>query len=253
MLARFYGADKNPGTMNSCLGNVACPLYWSSSKVHTCSSGKVTWVEWPGFSYTRLEQELTKGPVILELKRRDGNLHFIVVLGGSRSDPGNYSVNDPGVKNGARTTLSKSLAIFKGYSPSSMRLYTGTPAVARTERPASLSETLPRLSSPQPSTDEPVTGALALYRNTETDMVLELAAQSRAGEVTEMQVWTDQHASEGWQPFAAFVRVPLDTTYYVQYRDTAGNTSSEIRVDLPSAPESIQESMHQVYLPMLIR
>jgi hypothetical protein len=252
MVARFYGADKDPGTMNSCLGKYACLLDWSNRKVGTCTNGRLKWVAWTGFSYTSLERELKKGPVILEISR-GRNLHFIVVLGGSGSNPRNYIVNDPGLVNGARTTLSNSLAIFKGYSPSSMRLYTGTPAVTIAEEQESLVEVPPRLNSPQPSNDEPVTGAIALYRNTETEMVLQLAAQSSAGEVTEMRVWTDQHSSEGWQSFASFVSVPLDTKYYVQYRDAAGNTSSEISVEIPSAPDTIQKNIQKVYLPLLAR
>lgn len=248
MIFQYYGANKNPGTLNSCMGGHSCPLYWGSATINTCSNGKVKWGSWPGFSYARLEQELKKGPVILEIKNSGGGLHFIVVLGGSGSDPRNYTVNDPGVKNGARTKLSSTLAIFKGYTPSSMRIYTGTPAAAISQASA-----LPALVSPKLSGDEVITGTMELYRNTDTEMVLELAAQSSAGPVTEMQIWTDQQLNDVWQPFAAYVSAPLDNSFNVKFRDGAGNTSAVISVAVPTAPEGIQTAVRQIYLPLVMR
>jgi hypothetical protein len=253
MIFRYYGVNHNPGTLNSCMGGYACPLSWGSSKVTTCSAGRVKWVSWPAFSYTRLEQELKKGPVILEISKSANMLHFIVVLGGSGSDPRNYIVNDPGVKNGARTTLSNSLAIFKGYRPSSMRIYTGTPGLVNSahEMQDSTSETL--LVRPQLSVSAGVTGTIELYRNTETELTLELAAQSSAGSVTEMQIWTDQQANDAWQPFTPYVNVPLDNIFYARFRDAAGNTSDVVSVEIPSAPESVQANLSLVYLPVTSR
>ncbi|WP_299756090.1 C39 family peptidase, partial [uncultured Chloroflexus sp.] len=246
MIARFYGADLTPSTMNTCLGNYACPLYWSVAA--SCTRGKMSWVRWSSFSYANLQAELKKGPVILELTKSTGDMHFIVVIGGSGTDPANYTVHDPGVRNGAQTTLSNVLSYWRnygGYQPSSMRIYTGTPAplpasVAdeTTESLASQSvnlesETIEPLESPPLLSGETINGAVVMYRNTSSQMVLELSAQSAAGTVSEMQVWTNTEQSTVWQPFSRYVTVPLAQTYYVRFRDTAGNTSAVISTGLP--------------------
>jgi hypothetical protein len=249
MVFKFYGAAHDPGTLNSCLGAQACPLYWGHAKIRDCSGGKVTWREWPAFSYARLEQELKKGPVILEINK-SGYSHFVVVVKGSGTNPANYIVNDPGVKGGERQTLSRTLALFPGYLPHSLRLYSGTPAYSAAT--AFTDVPLP-LESPSPSANEPVTGAIELYRNTETEMVLELAAQSSAGTVTDMLIWTDKHPSNIWQPFAPYVSVPLDGVYYAQFRDSTGKLSAIVKVSTPSAPWDIQQPMGQLLLPFVTR
>ncbi|RRR69156.1 MAG: hypothetical protein EI684_16465 [Candidatus Viridilinea halotolerans] len=249
MIFQYYGANHNPGTLNSCMGGAACLLYWDDPKVHECSAGKVRFITRKSFSYDLLDQELAKGPVILHIGHGDNN-HFLVVLGGRGGDPRNYVVNDPGIQMGARTTLSNSLAIFKNFQPLYLLLYTGTPAVAG----ALLQDAIvPALVSPTPAAGETITGTVAIYRNTETSVTLRLAATSNAGAVTEMQVWTDQQANEIWQPFAEFVEVPMDSTFAVRYRDAAGNLSSTITTDVPVAPASIQGVTHSIYLPFVRR
>lgn len=251
MLYQHYGVNYNPRTLNACLGGAACPLNWGHGLVSSCSAGRVRFISRPGFSYPALEQHLRNGPVILELRRSDGYMHFVVVLGGRGSDPRNYRVNDPGVRQGANQTLAVTMASFRGYSPAGMRIYTG---IRPTALPTIEEATeLPSLQAPQPQQTVPITGAIALYRNTQTEMVLELAAQSSAGTVAEMRVWTEHHPSPIWQPFAQYVSVPLDDAYYVQYRDTAGNTSAVISASIPEAPEAIDDNTLKVYLPLLRR
>jgi hypothetical protein len=252
MIYRYYGADHNPGTLNACLGAVACPLYWGSPRVSNCSGGKVRFVQSvTSFNYARLDAELQKGPVILELRNGQGWMHFIVVISGSGGNPANYIVNDPGVKAGGRTTLSRTMAIFKGYNPAGLRLYTGTPALTTAAELASAEPT--RLESPLPSANEPVTGTMVLYRNTETEMVLELAAQSSGSTVTEMRVWTEQNPSDVWQPLADFVSAPLDSTYYVQFRDSNGQESAVISAGVPVVDEAIDRTDERLYLPLVVR
>jgi hypothetical protein len=250
MIFQYYGANHNPGTLNNCMGAAACPLYWGSALVPSCSANKVRFTGWPAspFSYALLDQELAQGPVILEI-RNGGYMHFLVVLGGRGGDPRNYIVNDPGYRNGARTTLSSSLALFKGYQPTSLRLFTGTPAVAAL---VALDDP-PALVSPELAADETITGTLVLYRNTETDMTLQLAAQSSAGAITEMQVWAGAVPSNAWQPFSEFVAVPIDSSFAVRYRDAVGNVSATITTGVPVAPASIEAVIHRVYLPLVRR
>ncbi len=256
MVFQYYGVNHNPKTLNTCIGSNACYLPWGGEDVKRCGGGKVTWAGWPLYNntnpqlvYPLLEQELKSRPVILEI-RNGGYLHFIVVLGGSGSDPKNYTVNDPGMKGGGGIKLSQTLAAFK-MTPSSMRLYSGTPAFKTAD--IQLAAPLPPLVSPQPLAGEIITGTVVLYRSTETDMTLELAAQSTAGAITEMKVWTDQTANDVWQPFTSYVAIPLGNEYYAQFRDAAGNTSAIVKVGIPVAPASIQADLSSIYLPLIIK
>jgi hypothetical protein len=260
MIFKFYGASQNPGTLNNCLGSDACLLNWSSSKITSCSGGKVTWSEWPKFKtqaelYSRLDQELKTRPVILELHNStSGGSHFIVVVGGSGGNPSNYRVNDPGVSKGERSNLKKTLDFWYTYknlrlTPFSMRLYSGTQAVMTADiQPDAAS----RLEAPQPSAGEIVSGAVVVYTNSETGVILALAAQSSAGAVTDMRIWTDQHPSDIWQPFSPYVQVPLDGTFYAQFRDAVGNTSAIVEADVPIAlSTNIQQDLSLTYLPLI--
>ncbi|MFD3163289.1 hypothetical protein [Herpetosiphon sp. NSE202] len=247
MVFKFYGADKNPGTLNTCLGNDACGMNWPSPKILPCSDYKVRFVERiNGFTYARLEQELRQGPVILELSRSDSQ-HFIVVLGGNGTNPANYMVNDPGLENGMRTTLSRTLAWFRG-SPSGMRIYrrNGSLKPENTIQPIT-----PAPTTIQASQTETITGSITLFSNTETEMFLKLAASSNAGSITEMQLWTNQQASDVWQPFSQYVSMPIADTYYARFRDSSNNVSTIIQVSLPSAPDTIDQEL--VYLPFVIQ
>lgn len=251
MIFKFYGADRNPGTLNSCLGNDACFLNWQSGRIPICSSNKVRFVQrLNSFSWGRLESEIQRGPVILEI-RRGSNLHFVVVVKGSGSNPNGYTVNDPGLRNGARVPLSTTLRIFSGYQPSGMRLYTGTPAItAKSNLPT---EAPMRLAPPILAAGEVITGTLALFDATETNMILELAATSSAGAVTEMQIATAEQPEGIWQPFVEYVSLPFSDRYSVRFRDAAGNISEVATSGIPVATDAIQAQQFQIYLPSIVR
>ncbi|MBX0327343.1 C39 family peptidase [Oscillochloris sp. ZM17-4] len=261
MIFQFYGANQNPGTLNTCMGGDACRMHWYSSTLGTCSGNKVAFRDWPVFSsqtalYARLDQELQTRPVIMELHNSaTGNSHFIVVLGGSGGNPSNYRVNDPGLRSGANNKLSDTLAFWSTYNnyglkPYSLRLFSGTPALVS----ADLQAAPPPLAAPQPTAGEVVTGALDIYTIIDSTVTLELAAQSSAGTVTDMRVWTAQQPSDVWQPFSQYVQGSLDTAFYVQFRDAAGNLSATIKAGVPVALSAdIQADMQKVYLPLAVR
>lgn len=95
MVFKYYGAvNKNPGQLNTCLGNYACPIYWGVA-ANSCSESKATWVGSWSFSYSKLQSMLSAGrPPIVKLVK--GSLtHFVVVRSGSGSQPGGYRINDP--------------------------------------------------------------------------------------------------------------------------------------------------------------
>jgi len=119
MVFRYYGVETSPRTLNQCLGSSACPMLWGDASSN-CSGGKVGWSGSPGFSWSTMESELAAGrPPILKLTSSWD--HFVVVVSGSGSSMGGYTINDPwdgGVK---------SLSAYSEWSLNSLRLYSGTP------------------------------------------------------------------------------------------------------------------------------
>lgn len=95
MVFKYYGAvNKNPGQLNTCLGNYACPIYWATA-TNSCSESKASWEGSFSFSYSKLQNMLlvNRPPIVLVTK--GGSTHFVVVTAGSGSLPANYSINDP--------------------------------------------------------------------------------------------------------------------------------------------------------------
>ncbi|WP_298816264.1 carboxypeptidase regulatory-like domain-containing protein [Chloroflexus sp.] len=256
MLLNSYGASTNPGALNSCLGSVACPLYWGHSNVRTCSGNRVSFREWPAFSYAKLEAALRDGPAILELSNpRTGYMHFVIVISGSGANPANYVAHDPGRRNGANKPLSEVINFWRtynnfGFEPRSLRLYNGTPT--RASLSSELQAELPPLEAPELAAGEVVGGAAVLYDVGQNALILELAAQSSAGSVTEMRIWTSAQASDRWQPFARYVEVPMHQRIFVQFRDARGNTSAVIEARVPVAPAAVSIS-HTLFVPIVIR
>jgi len=260
MTFKYYGANRDPGSLAACLGKSACPLVWSPA----CSEGKVTYNGWRAFNWSQLAAELQQGrPVILQLNR-SGGMHFVVAVSGSGTGAQNYLVNDPALKQGARVTLSAVL-VRRNYTPNSMRLFSGTPGcqasgagdesgvpivpeLASTDPRADLGQVVETIA---PSSVQPVTGTVVMYRNTETDMTLELAAQSSAGTVTEMLIWTDSITNTTWQPFAQYVRLPLSEQFFVQFKDDAGNISAVISGT--SDPVASPSQWYPVFMPIISR
>jgi len=95
MVFKYYGAvNKNPGQLNTCLGNSACPIHWDVA-ANSCSESKATWVDSWSFSYSKLQSMLSADrPPIVKLVK-GSSTHFVVVRSGSGSQPGNYQINDP--------------------------------------------------------------------------------------------------------------------------------------------------------------
>jgi hypothetical protein len=258
MVMSFYGVNHNPGTLNSCMGNEACYLNWSGNKFRICSQGKVTWKGWPRFStlnYAYLEQELRSGPVILELRNAStGNMHFVVVVGGSGSDPANYRVHDPGLRGGKNRTLKDTFQFWFSYNnmklvPLGFRLYSGTPATAQLN--TNMAE-LAYTPSFQLSATDVISGSADIYDVTDDTVTLALAAESSAGAITDMRIWTESQPNDTWMPYAPYAQVPFDTAIYVQFRDSAGNVSAVIAAQAPIAPD-IEEDIYTIGLPLVVR
>jgi hypothetical protein len=252
MVFKYYGVDTDPGRLGKCLGAAACHLQWG--KAPDCSGGKVSWgrSSWPAFSWSALEAELRQGrPAILQLNliKDPSQLHFVVAVSGSGTRAQDYVVNDPGMKGGATVPLSAVLA--RGYKPpTSMRLYAGQrncPQSVAGIMPAAI----PKLQAPSPTAVDGVTGTVVLFRNTDDRMTLELAAQSLAGEVSQMRVWSDANPDETWQTFAPFVELPLSERFYVQFRDTEGNETGVISEGFNPAGSPPEGTPYEVMLPMV--
>jgi len=254
MILNYYGGDTDPGRLVTCAGKNACPMNWRATPPLGCGGGTaqlqadIRKSNWPNI-WPRLQEELRTGPVILQLndnKHPDWG-HFVVALSGSGSNPADYRVHDPGLKEGRNMTLGAVLA--RGYHVEGMRIYRGSPS----PRPVLLNIQDAPDHLPVVAAGEIITGTVALYRNTETMMTLELAAQSAGGAITDMQIWTDQNQVQVWQPFHLYVEMPLASGYYVRYRDAGGNMSAVVSASVPFVPPGIETTRYNVYLPLLSR
>lgn len=95
MVFKYYGASTNPGRLNTCMGDNACP--WKFAPGANCSEGKAAWDNLYGFSYGTLVWALSNGwPPILELVNGD-NTHWVVVnaVRGDGLSDRNYRISDP--------------------------------------------------------------------------------------------------------------------------------------------------------------
>ncbi len=98
MVFKYYGAtNKNPGQLNTCMKNNACP--WQFSPGAGCSENKAAWDDshYYGFSYSPLVWALESGwPPILELTE-SGGTHWVVVnaVHGDGLSDINNTISDP--------------------------------------------------------------------------------------------------------------------------------------------------------------
>ncbi|HUW96259.1 MAG TPA: pre-peptidase C-terminal domain-containing protein [Anaerolineae bacterium] len=123
MVFRYYGVETSPRTLNQCAGTHACDLDWAWTSSN-CSGGKVTWNgRWDGssgFPWATMEGELNAGrPPILRLTSSWD--HFVVVVSGSGSSMGGYTINDPW------DGQVHNLSAYSAWSPTGLRYHGGTP------------------------------------------------------------------------------------------------------------------------------
>jgi len=132
MVFKYYGGLYSPPDLNSCMGNNACPFYWSYSL--NCKGGAFIDSVSSGiaFNWTRLDQELNAGrPVIVKLRRNScgpcvgTECHFVVITGGSGQIPSGYNINDPW-DGSSNKTLNYYTSI--GYILCDLEIYSGTPS-----------------------------------------------------------------------------------------------------------------------------
>jgi hypothetical protein len=125
MILKYYGVNTDPPTLNACLGNSACPLYWGTV-ASNCSSNKVSGAGFQlGFSYNTINTDLAAGKPVIVWVSKPGGTHYVVVTGGSGNTPGGYTINDP-----ADGSSNKTLANYvnAGWSLSQINRYSGTPS-----------------------------------------------------------------------------------------------------------------------------
>jgi hypothetical protein len=259
MILKFYGQHTDPQMLSDRMGTAACMFQWDTSVLQ--SGSKVTNFTQLDFSWEQLDQELNqhRRPVILGMKRmcpgRKGNLvscktHFVVVVSGRGGDPADYTINDPGRRDGARRRLNSYLGT--GWKPMSLGVYDGPSPCGLNTATAALNEPLsaaPVVAAPVAAlsdtsalaastvVQEPamITGTALVYHTTDITMTLDLDAESSAGAVTEMLIWTDTLPSATWQPFSRYVAVPRSQRAYVRFRDEHGSASDVIAAYTPQS------------------
>lgn len=129
MVAKYYGVNIDPPTMNSRLGNSACPIVWGRVDDGDVTGGKINITRTKEtFSYTRLQEDLNNGrpPIVWVTKGCSGSngTHFVVVTDGSGTNPASYTINDPGDGN----TRTLGYYTSNGYCLREIDTYSGTPA-----------------------------------------------------------------------------------------------------------------------------
>lgn len=120
MVFRYYGSSMDPGQVNSCMGNDACPWVHRVG-ADRCSQHKAKWYNFFSPSYNTFIWALSEGyPPILELTK-PGRTHWVVLYGvsGSGLQDSHYWIIDP---SDGRT---KSLTSYtgNGWSKSVVSLY----------------------------------------------------------------------------------------------------------------------------------
>jgi hypothetical protein len=239
------------------MGTLACPYYWKSGA--SCSAGRAQFVTQYDFDWQRLDQELNQNhrPVILGMSKEDPITkrtltHWVLATSGKGTDPGGYLVNDPWPLNGANTNLSvfsrdgyafKWLSVYSGTSTCS----SGSGTHAETGKPMATSILRPM---------DVVAGNVWLWHANETSLVVEVSATSSAGQVTQMQVWTDSNPAFGWQTFSQYTWVkwqPGDQIHAI-FRDEFGNSSAEAVDTLhPEATSNVAQEQPRIFLPFITR
>ncbi|MDB5079164.1 MAG: hypothetical protein JWP00_1088 [Chloroflexi bacterium] len=129
MVFKYYGVDTDPKQLRNCLGYSACPMRWGSASGN-CSGGKVSGGEIRSFDFNAMRASLEQGfPVIVGFSIWTARTHFVVVNGGSGTDPNGYTVIDPW-----DATDYKTLGEFIGRQgwPQQMNIFTGTPPAQAT-------------------------------------------------------------------------------------------------------------------------
>lgn len=75
--------------------------------------------------------------------------------------------------------------------------------------------------------DANIKGSIMVYHVYESNVTVQLTAESTKGKITHMQVWTDSKPATDWQPFNALASLPWQPNdqVYVRFRDQYGNIS----------------------------
>lgn len=249
MVFSYYGANLNPPTLSDCMGTSACPFSWGTGA--SCTNGKATYVGQYAFSWNRLEQELNQNhrPVILGMhKKGDPNdTHWVVVISGHGNDPSNYYIHDPWFVGGANMKLS---ARTRSYDLDWISVYSGQPSCTGTSLAALGPSAISR--SPMLGSTSIVTGTALIYNMAEVTMTVQLIAQSSAGNITEMLVWTDEITNPTWQPFFTLVEMPVSDHVYARFRDEFGNESDQAS-DTIYPINTPRNPLLNIFLPMILK
>lgn len=70
-----------------------------------------------------------------------------------------------------------------------------------------------------------ITGEVLIMRINEENMTIQLIANSNAGDIVEMVVWTNKNQEKKWQKFTTLITMPFSEHVYAQFKDEKGNIS----------------------------
>lgn len=269
MLFKHFQANLRPDTLSDCMGAYACPFYWGTGA--NCTGNEAQYVTRYAFSWSRLSTELNQNrrPVILGMSR--GNeTHWVLVVSGSGSSRANYRIHDPWPLNGANTSLNvfsnwslNYITVYNDIGNRGCNLVLGEEPAAPPSLPQPVmaaldlgsvaeNERIPVEAIGELAASSAVTGTVYLYQVTDNGtMILQLDAESSAGSVTDMLIWTDDMTQASWQPYAPFAYLPTSEVFYVRFRDDQGNASG-VTDDTLYPPNSPPFEPFEVFLPAVL-
>jgi len=250
MVFSYYGTDLDPSALSDCMGTSACPFSWENGA--SCTNGKASWIDEYVFSWSRLDQELNENhhPVILGMHRKGDpkKTHWVVVVSGQGTEPANYSIHDPLFLGGADMKLNSRT---RDYDLDRLAVYSGQPPCLT----VSSAILHPGVVVPRPAplvSSSVVTGTALIYSMTEVTMTVQMIAESSAGNVTEMLIWTDTVSNTAWQPFTSLVWLPVSDHVYARFRDEFSNVSESFS-DTIYPVSSPANPVWEIYLPIVVR
>jgi len=268
MVFNYHGANRTPASLSDCMGNYACPFYWYTGAACSNSAKFDRYYDTRSMSnatfWSLLESLVRDQPILLGM-HRGYQTHWVVIFDGAGNSAGNYHIHDPWPINGADMRLSAynswyfdHIIVYQGTShlrsevDNTPELFVNDPQLlsAVNPTPITVDESV-SLMNVAPFADDTVTGTVQIYRMTDISMTLQIEAESSAGRVIEMLVWTDNMEDAEWQPFTSYLELAASEYITVRFRDESGNVSSIVEETRYPTGMPLFQSFFDIYLPFI--
>ena len=138
----------------------------------------------------------------------------------------------------------------RSYDLDYLSVYSGQPSCSGMSSATLRPSVIPQVILPASSSI--VTGTALIYSITEVMMTVQLIAQSSAGNITEMLVWTDEITNPSWQPSSTLIELPVSDHVYARFRDEFDNESGQTS-DTIYPINTPPNTMLNIFLPLILK